>query len=113
MDLRTFYRQLSVLCPKILSGKNFLQNIRALRLLTEGVIIHMNDSECYSDLMQMLDEIVIQSSTARLWVDNIIRPVFILMIIRSEREADWPLHLWSIQKIISYVFAAGHLNYTR
>ena len=56
--------------PKMLSGKNFPQNIRALRLLTEelprGVIIDMNDSESYSDLMQILNEREIQSRTTRL-----------------------------------------------
>ena len=49
--------------PKILSGKNLLQNIRALHLLTEellrGVIIDMNERKNYSDLMQILDEKVI------------------------------------------------------
>ena len=104
--------------PNMLYGNYFLQNIRVLRLLTEkllrGVIIDMNDSESYSDLMQILDEWAIQSSTTRFWVYNIIEPVFIMMMfVRSEREADWPLHLWSVQKMIPYFFAAGHFNYAR
>ena len=104
--------------PNMLSGKNFPHNKRALRLLTDeflrGVIIDMNDSESYSDLMQILDERAIQSRTTRLWVDNIIKPVFIMMMfVRSEREADWPLHLWAVQKMIPYFFASGHFNYAR
>ena len=102
----------------MLSENNFPQNIRALRLLNEellrGVIIDMNDSESYSDLMQILDERAIQSRTTRLWVDTIIKPVFMMMMfIRSERVADWPMHLWSVQKMIPYFFTAGHFNYAR
>ena len=61
----------------------------------------MNDSESYYDIMQILHKRAIQSRTTRLWVDNIIKPVFIVMMfVRSEREADWPLHLWSAHKMI-------------
>ena len=53
--------------PKMLSGNNFPQNIRT------------------HDLMQILDKRAIQSRITRLWVDNIIKPVFIMMILSDLR----------------------------
>ena len=32
---------------------------------------------------------------------------------RSEREADWALHLWSVKEMFPYFFAANHMNYAR
>ena len=28
-------------------------------------------------------------------------------------EGDWPLHMWAVQMMIPYFFAAGHANYAR
>jgi len=52
--------------------------------------------------------------TAKVWVDCLIRAVFIMMLyVRAEREADWPLHIQAMKFMIPYFFAAGHINYAR
>ena len=55
-----------------------------------------------------------QSQTTKLWVENLIKPVFIMMaFIRAEREGDWPLHLWVVKAMMVYFYASGHFNYAR
>ncbi|XP_038064765.1 D(1A) dopamine receptor-like [Patiria miniata] len=50
----------------------------------------------------------------KLWVENLVKPVLLMMIfVRAEREGDWPLHLWAVNEMIPYFFAAGHHNYAR
>ena len=34
-----------------------------------------------------------------------------MVYVRAEREAKWSLHLWEMQQMIPYFFAAGHVNY--
>lgn len=36
-----------------------------------------------------------------------------ILYLRAEREAEWSLHLWAVERIIPYFFAAGHVNYAR
>ena len=49
--------------------------------------------------MSILNDKANQSRTAKLWTDNLIKPVFLMMIfVRAEREADWPLHLWAVER---------------
>ena len=36
-----------------------------------------------------------------------------MLYIRAEREADWYLHLTAVKEMLSYLFAAGHVNYAR
>ena len=33
--------------------------------------------------------------------------------MRAEREADWLLHLWAVEQMIPYFFAASHFNCER
>ena len=99
----------------MLSGKKYPQNIRALRLLTEellrGTIVQMDS---YDSLMKVLDDKSKKSRTAKLWVENLIKPVMLMMMfVRAEREADWPLHLLCVKEMMPYFFAAGHFNYAR
>jgi hypothetical protein len=83
---------------KMLSGRKFIQNLRAFRMLTEELLRkHMGDVETYEDLDAMLTDISNRSETAKLWVDCFVRPTLIMMVfIRAERESDWPLHLWAV-----------------
>lgn len=99
----------------MLSGKKYPQNIRALRLLTEellrGTIVHMNS---HDSLMKVLDTKSQESRTTKLWVENLIKPVMLMMMfVRAEREADWPLHLFCVKEMLPYFYAAGHFNYAR
>jgi len=101
---------------KMLSGKKFPQNVRALRIVAEELlrrIVQDNNMASYDELILCLDDVA-SSRTAKLWVDVVIKPVFIMMqYIRAEREGDWPLHLEAVQQMVPYFFASGHVNYAR
>ncbi|KAG1662134.1 hypothetical protein GQR58_021089 [Nymphon striatum] len=101
---------------KMLTGKKYPQNVRALRMLVEELlrpIFDNNGLETMSGLQQILNDVASHSRTGRLWVDCLIRPIFtILKYIRAEREADWALHLDS-RRDASLFFAAGHVHYAR
>ena len=102
---------------KMLSGKKFPQNFRALRMLTEELlrdILNRDDIDSMSALETHLVELSEQSRTSKLWIENIIRPTMIMMkFVRAEREGDFPLHLKSVEDAIPYFFSAGHINYAR
>ena len=76
---------------KMLSGKKFPQNVCALRMLAEEVlrcIIEGHQIRGMEDLMGFLEERSQQSKTVKVWVDVVIKPMFITMAyIRAEREA--------------------------
>jgi hypothetical protein len=97
---------------KMLSWKTFPQNVRALRIVAEELlrkIVQGNDMASYDELIIFLDDLA-RSRSAKLWVDVVIKPVFIMMqYIRAEREGDWPLHLEAVQQMMPYFFA----NYAR
>ncbi|KAG0698661.1 hypothetical protein GWK47_025997 [Chionoecetes opilio] len=103
--------------PKMLSGKKFPQNVRALQLVVEEVlrsIIEQTPITSKHDLMSILEELASRSKTTKLWVDILIKPVFIMMMfIRAEREGDWPLHLEAFTLMMPYFYAAGHVHYAR
>ena len=63
---------------KMLTGKKFPQNVRALRMLVEELrpVFEKNHLERMLDLKKTLDEISSESRTAKLWVDCLIKPVF-------------------------------------
>ena len=100
---------------KMLSGKKFPQNYRALRILAEELLCKLTcNLISYDDLMQVLEDRALQSRTSKLWVDSFLKPVFIMMLfVRAEREGDWPLHIWCVTQMLPYFFAAGHINYAR
>lgn len=77
-------------------------------ILEEHLIQHKQE------LMSILEDLASKSKTTKLWVDMLIKPVFIMMMfIRAEREADWPLHLEAFRMMLPYFFAAGHVHYAR
>ncbi|KAJ4944771.1 hypothetical protein JOQ06_013311 [Pogonophryne albipinna] len=102
---------------KMLNGKKFPQNVRALRMMAEEVlrsVIMDGHFQKADDLMRALDQIASQSRTAKLWVEVLVKPVLLMMsYIRAEREGDWLLHLTTFRKMLPYYFAAGHVNYAR
>ena len=66
------------------------------------------------DLLQQLEIISLKSKTSQLWIDCLIKPVFVILrYIRAEREADWALHLNSVREMMSLFFAADHTHYAR
>ena len=100
---------------KLLSGKNFPQNVRALRLVVEELLCSISEqSESYDEMLSILEERARVSRTGKLWVNCLVQPVLIMMLfIGAEREADWSLHLLAVKLMMPYFFAAGHLNYAR
>ena len=81
---------------RMLTGKNFPQNTRALRMVVEELLRPIiAQAESHDDLMSTLENEATKSRTTKLWLENLIKPVLLMMIyLRAEREADWPLHLW-------------------
>ena len=64
--------------------------------------------------MRILEDLATESKTTKLWVDVLIKPMYIIMMfIRAEREGDWPLHLEAFSLMMPYFFAAGHTHYAR
>ena len=80
---------------KMLSGKTFPQNVRALRMLVEELLRPLFGKKIFhnmDDLLQELDAISVKSKTSQLWVESLIKPIFVILkYIRAEREADWTL----------------------
>ena len=99
----------------MLSGKKFPQNVRVLHHVMEEVLSKVvKKLDAYEDMIISLETISEQSKTTRLWVDCLIRPVLLMMLfVRVECEGNWPLHLWAVQEMMPYFFAAGHHNYAR
>jgi len=83
---------------QMLSGKKFQ------RLVTEELLrAHMEGSESHKNMLKELESISLRSITTCLWVQNLIKPVFIMMaFVRAEREANWPLHLWDVEQMMPY-----------
>ena len=101
--------------PKMLTGKKFPQNARALRMVVEELMRSIVvTTEDYEQLLSILDDKASHSRTAKLWIDNLIKPVLLMMVfVRAEREADWPLHMWAVAEMIPYFFASSPCNYAR
>ena len=89
---------------KMLTGKKFPQNIRAMRLVSEELlrnIINRGDVMSMEDLLAHLDAAARKSKTSKLWVDCFIKPVFLMMLyVWAERESDWPLHLVAVKRML-------------
>ena len=79
--------------PKMLSGKKFPQNVRALRLMAEEVVRglftdhHFENTE---DLMKALDQIASESRTVQLWVEILVKPVLLMMA--CEKIGDYKVY---------------------
>ena len=76
--------------PKMLTGKKFPQNMKALRMVVEELLSSIIvTSEDYEQLMSILNNKANKSRTAKLWTDSLIKPVLLMMIfVRAEREVS-------------------------
>ena len=99
----------------MLAGKRLPQKFRALRIVVEELLRDiLSKVDTYESMMEVLETKASQSKTTQWWVENLVKPIFIMMLfVRAEREVDWPLHLWAVKEMIPYFFAAGHCNYAR
>jgi hypothetical protein len=94
---------------KMLSGKKFLQNFRALRIVGEELLrtIVEGGVDGYDDLTRLLEDRASRSKKAWLWIQNMLKPLFIMLLfVPAEREGDWPLHLAAVKSMLPYFFAA-------
>ena len=102
---------------KILSGKKYPQNFMALCMVAEVVlqtVLHEEGISSFSELLSAFDKHAVGSRTAKLWRDNFIKPVIIMMSFsRAAHEGDWFLHLSVAEALLPYFFAAGCHNYSR
>ena len=77
---------------KMLTGKKYPDNVRALRMLVEELIrpfFQTQNMLCMDDPQHALNDTASHSRTAKLWVNCVIKPVFTIMkYVRAEREAD-------------------------
>ena len=101
--------------PNMLAGKRFPQNFRALRIVVQELLRDiLSKVDTYERMMEVLETNASQSKTTPWWVENLVKPIFIMMLfVRAEREGDWPLHLWAVKEMLPYFFAACHCNYAR
>ena len=98
----------------MLSGRAWPKALRGLRMVVEALLepFIVAGGSTVDDLQLILQE-ACRSRTGRLWVESFIWPVQILhMYVRAEREGDWLLHLYCLQNMVPFFFAAGHWNYT-
>ena len=102
---------------KMLLGGKFPQNLRALRMVVEELLrdtVEENRAGSMSELGAHLEYLSTQSRTTKLWVDCLIKPLFLaLKFVRGEREGDFHLHLAVFAKFLVYYFAAQHHRYAR
>ena len=74
---------------KMLSGKKFPRNVRALRMLVEELLRPLFGKNSFHNMddmqLQEVDAISVESKTSQRWVDSLIKPIFaILKYIRTE-----------------------------
>lgn len=53
------------------------------------------------------------SRTAKIWIQYMDMIDLLRDFLRSERTGNWKLHLAKVEKMIPYLVAAGHNNYTK
>ena len=101
--------------PNMFAGNRFPQNFRALRIVVKELLRGiLSKVDTYESMMEVLETNTSQSKTTPWWVENLVKPIFIMMLfVRAEREPDWPLQLWAVKEMLPYFFAAGHCNYAR
>ena len=100
---------------KMLIGKTFPMNVRALRIVVLELLRTLIEKDTTrEDMISTFQTLSDTSQLAKHWIKNLIYPVFLMMMyIRAKREGEFGLHLYCCKKMIPYFFAAGHWNYAR
>ena len=100
---------------RMLQGKKFPMNIRALRIVSLELLRGFIDEQhSYESFVAFLNELSERSRLAEHWIKNLINPVLLMMLYtRAEREGEFALHLYACREMLPYFFAAGHWNYAR
>ena len=70
-------------------------------MVTEQLLFPTVDN--YDEMINAQDVHCAKHRTSQLWVNNLIKPVLIMMsFVRAEREAEWPMHLWTVKQTMPY-----------
>ena len=89
---------------KMLTGKKYPMNLRALQMFVEQLLRNKVASfSQYSELEMFLETVSGNSLTTK----------HCLLFVRAEREGKWLLHLAAVKSMVPYFHAAGHHNYAR
>ena len=103
---------------KMMQGKKYPQNFRALKLLAEVILTDvLEKNPQIQSMKQLTDHLEAQSAkskTTKLWVDCLIKPVFIwCAFLRAARENDLPLHYVASKAKLPYYPAGRGKMYTK
>ncbi len=82
-------------------------SITADQVCQEEVMTRINDS------LQREADSLKSSRTATLWFQYMDMVSILRKYIRAERTGNWELHLQAVSKMLPYLAASGHNNYTR
>ena len=98
----------------MLNGKAWPKAVRGLRM----VVVYLLENAVQGSISVQSVEAVLTEArkwpTGKLWVDCLVSPIIIVhLFIRAEREGNWPLHIFCLERMIPYFFAAAHWNYAR
>ena len=78
--------------------------------MVEELLRGMVDVDYFETTNELLEHLIInlaESKTAQVWIQNLIKPLFILMrFIRSEREGEYLLQLNAAREMLPSFFAA-------
>ena len=99
---------------KMLTGKKFPMNIRALRFVVVELLRgHTEGMLKYHEVSKFLD-VSAKRNLVKHWIRNLIKPVLLIMLyVREEREGEFALHLDVCKRMLPHFFAAFHWNYAR
>ena len=75
---------------KMLIGKYFPMNVRALRIVVIELLRSiMNNHTTEEQFYSTLNDLARKRKLAKHWIQNLIEPVFLMMMyVRAERESD-------------------------
>ena len=89
---------------KMLEGKKYPQNIRALRLLTEELlrpILENKDLNNMAGLENLLADLSANSRTTKAWTELVIKHTLLIMqFTRSTHEPDYALLITTMNKML-------------
>ena len=98
----------------IINGKAWPKALRSFRMVTAAILEPVVERERSPQKILSYIDAARMSKTSRLWIDCFLIPVSIMhWFVRAEREGNWPLHQHCLERMLPYLFAAGHWNYAR
>ena len=81
---------------KMLLGKKFPMNVRALRIVVVELLrMYIDENTTCDDLTKLLIDLSGRSCVAENWINNLVYPIMLIMLyVRAEREGEFLLHLY-------------------